>query len=347
MGNNLKYHAKILTATSLLLCFIAPATALAQISISIGDQARCQHSEVLIPVHASEFLNVAALTLFIEIDTLKTQYLELENLHPEMSSGILSTSFNKNSSQIGIVWAQMLPVFIDNEKLFDIRLQYHSGNTPLVFTEYCEIAFSDYSIAENVIYEHGLIIPTAISILEHPESIHVDEGQQATFGIETETENSLEYRWQLHNGIEWTNIHDDDLFSGSDTEQLIIYDVSAELNNTIVRCMVYLDQCVEYSDPALLTVSEMPTQVSETDQPAPGLNVFPNPCSSQLFYEVDGPAMAFNLKMLNISGETVYRKNNAQPQGTVQVHAFDAGTYFLQLITHNNRRQTVKVIVVK
>lgn len=347
MGNSLKYRAKILTAAWLLLCFTASANAGEQISISIGEQARCEYSEVLIPVYASEFLNVAALTLYIEIDTLITEFIDVQNLHPELAGGIFTSNFIKSSSNIAIIWAKMLPVFIDDGKLFDIKLQYHEGSAPLVFSENCEVAFSDYNIADNVIYDDGLIKPIHINIFEHPESVHVEEGKQAKFRIKTENMQELEFKWQLHDGIKWQDIHDDHQFAGSGTTELIINDVSHELNNTILRCMVYLDQCLEYSDPALLTVSEVPTQVTETDQTVPEFNVFPNPCSSLLNYDINAIFLSFDLKLLNIKGEVVYHEYDARPQGSIPVNAFEAGTYFLQLITHNNQRKTVKVIVIK
>ncbi len=344
MGKPLKKYAKLLTAAWLLLCFSYATIADDQISISIGEHARCENSEVLVPVFASDFLNIAALTLYIEIDTLKTKYLDVVNLHPEIAHGTLVSNFAKNRSQIIIVWTKITPVFISDAKLFDIQMHYHSGNASLIFDDSCEVVFSNYDIADNVLYEDGLLIPVAIDIVKHPESILVDEGKQAQFSIELETEhNSLQYKWQYHNGLEWETVSDNEQFEGATTNELTINDVSYDLNNTVWRCQAFIDQCHEYSDPALLTVNK-PTHVAEQTTDAFHVSVFPNPCSNRLYYEVNRSLPEFVLRLLDVKGETVYQEYDARQQGAINVEALEPGVYFLQALAGKRIKQTVKVI---
>lgn len=344
MGKRLKKYAKLLTAAWLLLCFCYETTANDQISISIGEHTRCENSEVLVPVFASDFLNIAALTLYIEIDTLKTEYLDVVNLHPEIAQGVLVSNFAKNRSQIIISWLRIVPVFISNDKLFDIQILYHQGDAALVFDDSCEVVFSNYDIADNVLYEDGLLIPVTIDIVKHPVPVLIDEGEQAQFSIELESEySSLQYQWQFYNDLEWETVSDNEQFEGSTTNNLTINDVSYDLNNTVWRCIAFIDQCHEYSDPALLTVNK-PTHVAEQTPDAFHVSVFPNPCSNRLYYEVNRSMPDFVLRLLDVKGETVYQEYDARQQGAINVEALEPGVYFLQTLAGKRIKQTVKVI---
>lgn len=346
MGTRLKNPAKILTAAWLLLCITTTAQSNSeQISIGIGEQMRCENSTVSVPVTVADFYDVAAITILIEIDTLVTEYLAIENLNQQLTGGQLVANFQKHSSQIIISWVGMVSAFIDEGKLFDIKLNYFEGYGELIISDDSEIAFSNYIVAEDVIYENGLLIPIIIDIIKHPGSVLVDEGDIAHFEFITNHNAELSYQWQYHNGFDWENLADNDYFSGSQSDTLTIYNVSYDMNNMVLRSKAYVDQCFKLSHPALLTVNQL-TGIGEAYGNELFFSVYPNPCSKYLNYEIKNGLNRYGLQLINVHGEIVFYKKIIGKNGSIIVDAFDAGIYFLKLTDGNKTKQSVKVIII-
>jgi hypothetical protein len=329
----------------LLLCFVAPGPVFGQPHIAIGEQARCVNSEVYIPVHALEYFDITALTLFIAIDTLKLEYLSVDNLHPQIEEGSFVSNYNEINGQIAISWFRLTPANIEDEKLFDIIMHYKNGEADIVFMENYEIVYADNSIADDAVLTDGLVIPIDIHIISHPESLDVTEGEQAVFETELADHNGLHFRWQKHNGAYWENLHDTIKYTGADTDHLTINYASTDLDNTSWRCKVYLDDCIEFSDPAILTVI-VPTDTGRLDQTGELLKVFPNPCSHTLHVEVNKALDQFVLQLLNVHGEIIYTDQKPRHAFTIDVKLLLPGVYFLQVNTRESIRKTIRVIII-
>ncbi len=329
----------------LLLCFVAPGPVFGQPQIAIGEQARCVNSEVYIPVHALEYFNITALTLFIAIDTLKLDFFSVDNLHPQIEGGSFVSNYNEINGQIAISWFRLTPANIDDEKLFDIIMHYKNGEADIVFMENYEIVYADDSIADDAVLTDGLVIPIDIHIISHPESLDVTEGEQAVFETELADHNGLHFRWQKHNGEYWEDLYDTVKYTGADTDRLIINFASKDLDNTSWRCKVYFDDCIEFSDPAILTVAS-PTNSGNPDTAVELLKVFPNPCSHTLHVEVNKALDQFVVQLLNVHGEIVYTDQKSRHAGTIDVRFLLPGVYLLQINTRESIRKTIRVIII-
>ncbi len=329
----------------LTLCFVAPGPLFGQLHISVGEHARCENGEVYIPVHASEFFDVNALTISLEIDTIRLEYYAVENLHPQLAGGSFVSNFNQKNGQLAISWFRLTPANIHDEKLFDLLLYYFDGEASIVFTEHYEIVYADDSFADDAVLTDGLVKPIDIHIISHPDPSDVEEGEQAVFEIEIADHDGLYFRWQKLVGNDWENLYNTTKYTGADTDRLTINYATPDLDNTSWRCKVYLDHCIEFSDPAMLTVT-LPTNTNKLNITGELLKVFPNPCSHTLHYEVNKALDQYVLQLLNVHGEIIYTGHKHRHAGTIDVKSLIPGVYFLQINARKSLRKTIRVIVI-
>ncbi len=313
-----------------------------QLTVSIGEQLRCENSEVLLPFNVSDFSDVAAFTFYIQIDTLKVEFIDVVNPNVQLAGGGIISNFIPEGSYFIITWQSMSGVSISNGQLFDLMMNYHEGNSNLFFSDNCEIALSDLTIVENAIYEDGLLMP-AIEITGQPEPVSVTEGQQAQFGISLQNYGEQTYRWQQYDGTAWSELDETAPYEGVFSNQLIIQNVPLGFNNYAFRCKVLYDDCLVISDSARLTVSPL-TVISIPDKSRPLLRVFPNPAGEVLYYIVDSERSNFNLQLLNLLGEVIVDVFNATFEGNISLENIRPGIYFFRLSDTNFTNEIVKVV---
>jgi len=313
-----------------------------QLTVSIGEQLRCENSEVLLPFNVSDFNDVAAFTFYIQIDTLKVEFIDVVNPNVQLAGGGIIYNFNAVGSYLIITWQSMSGVSIGNGQLFDLKMNYHEGNSDLFFLGNCEIALTDLTIVENAVYEDGLLMP-AIEITGQPEPDSVTEGQQAQFGISLQNYGEQEYRWQQHDGTFWIELDETAPFSGVFSSQLIIENVSLSMNNKTFRCKVQYDDCFVLSDSARLTVLPL-TVINFAAINKQMLSVFPNPTDGDLHYVVNSEGSNFNFQLLNLLGEVVVNEYSSRNEGNISLENVRPGIYFLRLSDMAFNNETVKVI---
>ncbi len=329
----------------LLLCLVAPGPVFAQPQISIGEQHRCEYGDVVIPVHASEFFDISALTFSMRIDTLKLEYFAFDNLHPELEGGSFVLSFNEAKGQISISWFRLSPINIHNEILFDLLMYYNEGEAVIVFDDNYEIVYADDSIANDAMLIDGVVLPLDINIINHPQPIDVSEGEPAFFEVGIAENHEFNFRWQQYDGTSWEDLYDTTKFAGADTDRLTINYASVDLDNTSWRCKVYLDHCYVFSDPALLNVT-IPSNITELKLNKELLHVFPNPSSHLLNVQIKMDLEHSVLQLLNMQGEVLYVDHNPQPVCTIDVKNLNPGVYLLKIISLGITRETISVIVI-
>jgi len=343
MSKGLHIHTYNKPVFWLMLLLIFTAGSLSgQMTVSIGEQLQCENAEVYVPVSVSDFTDVAAITFYIQIDTLKVEYLSIENPNAQLSGGAVISNFVGASSLIIISWSSMSAANITNGKLFDLKMNYHEGYAGLVFNDQCEIALSNLTIVENVIYQNGLLMPV-IQIIGQPQSVSVTEGQQAQFNLIMESFAGMAFQWQKYDGFSWSDVEGELPYSGVNTNQLTIDDVPLSLNNFAFRCIVQFEDCYKMSDSATLTVTPL-TVISNKSKDESISCVFPNPCYGKLNYLIRDSEKDFRIKIVNIAGETVFDVSPKSFSGSILMDNFDPGIYFFQVMNNNVCHQTVKVL---
>lgn len=95
-----------------------------------------------------------------------------------------------------------------------------------------------------------------LQILQQPVDVIICSGEDAGFRIQS---NSGNLKWQLNTGSAWSDITDNILYRGSNTDHLQINDAISEMNNYQYRCVVSGAGCIIYSSPATLAVKTMLT----------------------------------------------------------------------------------------
>ncbi len=90
-------------------------------------------------------------------------------------------------------------------------------------------------------------------ILQHPESITVEETEDATFFVVAAVPGAS-YQWQADFGQGFENLHRANPFFGVNSPNLLIRNVTGNLDGLRIRCLVQIDNCASISDVAVLNI---------------------------------------------------------------------------------------------
>jgi hypothetical protein len=116
----------------------------------------------------------------------------------------------------------------------------------------------------------ALRLKCAGGIASQPQDLSISEGNSANFSITT-TGTGINYQWQVNMGSGFFNLNNAGAFSGVNTSNLMISNVSFSMNGYIFRCTITSGSCTEVSSSALLTVKcsgglvSQPQNVTVTD----------------------------------------------------------------------------------
>ena len=340
MQNNYNKHIISLKAAILSAAFFVFQTmAFGQMTLSLGNIVSCNNNEVNISLQVSEFNEVNAITLKIQIDTLFCNYKGLTNPNSKLAGGnlIANTSYTDSFALINISWQSMSPITISNDKLFDIVLNYKEGSSSLSFTGGCEIA-SGLTPVENINYLNG-------SINKQPQSLFIAEGETAMFSVNYDNEST--YLWQFNSGEGWLDLSNSSIYSGVYSHELVISNTTLDLSNNTYRCIVNHIECEIISSPATLKVS--PMSINEHNNQPGILNVFPNPNHGILHCEVNSPLEHIDISIVDMLGNKLWVRNYkdlpANYSETINTGFLKQGVYILQLISDEIVQSTVKVII--
>lgn len=327
--------AAIFLAAFLVFHSAAPA----QVSLSLGNLVSCNNTEVLLPLHVSGFHEVNAITLQIEIDTLLNSYIGLTNPHADLAGGSLieNISYTNSRAIIIVAWFHNSALTIENGKLFDLVLHYKEGSSPINFTGNCEIA-SGLAPVDSVVYING-------SINKQPKSLFLAEGETARFSVNHDDAST--YLWQCNTGNGWTDLTNITPYTGVNSHELIINNLSLNLNNNTYCCKINSNGCEIISASATLMVS--PLNINEHYLQPPILNVFPNPNYGVLYYEVNSSLHNVGIAIVDMLGNQLmyshYNELSANHPETINTSPLQQGLYFFRLTHDEVVLSTIKVII--
>ncbi len=138
------------------------------IGISAGQVTATPGSEVVVPFDVMNFDNIGAITLKIDFDPVVMTFLQPENINPEVATAIFNINDDQNS--VLVSWFDNIPPFdganIGTGHIFDIKFQFHGGETPLTFDiPQCEISDINGN-PMSVFYENGYVKIAPITVLQ-------------------------------------------------------------------------------------------------------------------------------------------------------------------------------------
>jgi hypothetical protein len=215
---------------------------------TLGNITSCAGENILVPLDVTDFNDVGAMTIYIGYDTNAAEFLSIQNINPAMPGAI---TYNATNGQVSIVYSSPTPFYISGESLFDLNFTYLGDSTSLPFNPGTEIADINLNIIPLDTYSGN--ITTSIQLIDQPDSVQSYPDNDVIFGITAQ--GSIDYLWQENTGNGWTNLQNNSIYSGVDTDTLGINDITADFNGYTYRCVLTDDECTEISDVALLEVA--------------------------------------------------------------------------------------------
>lgn len=93
------------------------------------------------------------------------------------------------------------------------------------------------------------------TVIQQPENVSINEGENAAFYIAAEGMLPLAYQWQVDDGGGWMDVANGGVYSGATTQALTITAATLGMDTYLYRCRVTNEVGVDYSDSAVLAVA--------------------------------------------------------------------------------------------
>ncbi len=122
---------KLTMIISVLFIIALPVLMQSQpIATATGSPSECP-GEIVVPLTVTNCTGVGAISLVFQYDVGILTFLNYENLHPDLSSGLLIV--NQIEDKVIISWASTTSANIGNGKLMDIRFSGVTGSSSLTW----------------------------------------------------------------------------------------------------------------------------------------------------------------------------------------------------------------------
>lgn len=300
---------------------------------SIDSLDVCAAQEVILPVNGASLLNVGAMTLYIGFDTINLTYDTVENIDPQVEG--LTVNLMTNPMQIAFAWSNTVPANFPNNKLFDIIFISNGNNAEVHFNANCEISDTNGVVIPTT-FLNGAIVSGMPQISQNPSDTTVDEGNTATFKVGAGNTNEYLWRESTDNGVTWLVLDDNNIYSGTKTNQLTIFNTPLAFNNNLYQCVLNASSCMLISASAKLTVEEIIGTDQKTRNVSSAL-IFPNPFRDSFnirFYSPSSSEIEFSLT--DECGHLIKRFPFRQISAGIQYIPFETGNlkngvYYLRM----------------
>jgi hypothetical protein len=253
---------------------------------SIDSLEVCAAQEVLLPVKASNLLNVGALTLYVGFDTTNLTFISVENIDPQIQG--MTINLMTNPTQLAFAWSNTLPVNFSDNKMFDIKFHSNGNTGEVIFNSNCEISDTG-GVVLAVNFLDGIVSSGLPVILMNPANTLVVEGSLATFNVSAENTLNFSWRESQDNGSSWLVLDDNEIYSGTKTPNLNIHNTPLDFDGYLYQCVLSKNACQLYSNYALLNVDELTSVKTGNEPQLADLIVSPVPCHDFLSVKYKNP----------------------------------------------------------
>lgn len=176
------------------------------------------------------------------------------------------------------------------------------------------------------------------TIYQHPQSIAVLEGANATFNIIVDSLSNHTYQWQLNDGSGFVDLSNSINYANVNTPTLNILNTPSTFNLNQYRCNVLdSNSCNMSSFPATIFVT--PNGIEENELASLRL------ISNLVVNEIKFAGMAksnYRFKIYNSLGNEI--SNGDFTENRIQLPEVDAGIYFINIITSNSKSRIFRII---
>ena len=111
--------------------------------------------------------------------------------------------------------------------------------------------------------------------------------------------------------------------------------------NPVLTCF-FIGNDLAYVNPSEETICDL--QLSAESPENPIFSVFPNPCSNQLFIQMDHCHYISSYNILSLDGKKVMETSRFGETPTIDFSVLEDGVYLLQLFSHKPLPETYKIV---
>lgn len=330
----------------LIAMMVFPLLVNSQPVVKIGDYTGCSNTELLIPVEIKNMTDIAALTLFIKVDTADVVFMGVENVNDVFSSGDFVSNADTANQQIVLTWFSLTPATIDSGIICNIHVLLKGGAFNFEFQDNCEFAKSDLTTVDNVEYSNGSLA-TLSSYIPDPVTQSIIEGNTATIELH-DLHQGLSLQWQKKVDDNWIDISNDATFDGVTSPKLSIYNALASMNESWFRCMIANDFCSEGTVESELFVTPNGIDDQHDQNYLTPLTTYPNPVQTALNCVVNTDIYSGKVSLVNANGVIVDEQHISNLFAgqvlTFNLNKMKSGIYFVKLFKLNKMIASVKVL---
>jgi len=312
---------KLIIIISVLFIITWPGLLQSQtIVTTAGSPSECP-GDIVVPITVTNCNGVGAISLVFQFDTGVLTYLNYENVHPDLSTGLLIV--NQTGDKVIISWASTTAANIGNGTLMDIRFTGVTGSSSLTWDTQtpgnCEYSDSNGNILPSSYTNGTATVYQVPEILVQPDDVSALVHDNVSFSVNAvATDLSILWYRSTDGGTNWFS-------TGETSATLNINDVSLAMDGYLYRCVIS-GTCspVVVSDEAELTVIQPLITSFDVQNVCPGTITIPILTSS--FTDVASLSLTFgyNTSTLTYSG---YQNVNPLLPGNFVCNEVDGMVY--------------------
>ena len=178
----------------------------------------------------------------------------------------------------------------------------------------------------------NLTINKSDFISQQPTDQSLLISQNATFDIGTSGTPSLTFQWQIDIGTGYQNVAEAGQYSGTQTENLLISNVTSANDNQKYRCVVNDSFCSDTSEAALLSLYGVSVDNLRNNQI---FHIYPNPASDELNIKIESNLIVSQFRIINALGQEVKQGELSNLNSTIDISKLPKGSYNMLIGTEN------------
>lgn len=215
----------------------------------LGDVAECQ-GNLVVPVIAEEFNNVAVISLGLNFDPALMQYVGYQNVHPALGGAFFM--INASGNNLFVSWFAFAPANIGNDTLFELVFNgIAAGNAPITWNTatpgVCQYTDPSSNILlANFVNGNVSVYPNPTPVISGTQSIC--EGGSATYSVPANAGHS--YQWSVAGG---------QITSGQNSAQVTVAWGAAGSGQLTVFETIDSTGCFAQSNAYNVTINTLPT----------------------------------------------------------------------------------------
>jgi hypothetical protein len=200
-----------------------------------------------------------------------------------------------------------------------------------------ECRVSDNNACMDTAY---FFIDVCDDITLQPINVTSSVNTNVTFTV-NHTDPSATYQWQTDFGAGFQNLTNAGQYSGTNTNILVVSNVSSLNNNQYFFCSIN-SHCntSQYSDTVILTINDLSSSLSENQ--LENILLTNNPVFDELTISSSKLPQEFSYIILNPLGEIVKSGSVITKDEVINCESLETGMYFLKVIEYNSSVKFIK-----